>query len=215
MRTRPSQSAAFLLVALTATACATDSYIESGHATTAVNELHPPATPALVLVQAQFYANGRRLPAGDSVVMAEVIKDLAASRMMRPVASSGRKTGVLKIDVNNRYDAGQATIAGLLNGLSLQGVRTTTRDNYDITMDYDGPSGVRRMGSYSHAILSTEGGGPPPANGRPVAVNDAFQVVIWQTVLDFLGDMQAVGNDNTSILFVSHDRKQENLLSQQ
>jgi hypothetical protein len=207
MRTPLKQAAAILVLALSTTACLPVSYIESGHSATGVSELRRPATPTPVFVKVQFYANGERQPDGDSMVKAEVVKDLIASKVLRPVAST-RKAAILRIDVDNRYKVGQATGAGLLDGLTFGLAKAETRDDYHIAVDYRDPSGRRRMGSYTHAIVSASTIAKRPKNARPLDdVNDAFQVVIWQTVLDFLGDLQAVGNSGMSIMFVPHEQK--------
>jgi hypothetical protein len=200
--------ASILLLALAATGCSelSYSYIESGHSVTGLGELHRPARPAVVVVNAQFYSNGKRQPDGDAAVKEEVDKDLLASGVLRPVEPSRRKAAVLKIDVDNRYDTGQAAKGGLMSGLSFGLVKATTRDDYHITLDYRDPYGLRRMGSYTHAIVTKAGGGKPPEKGRPLDPRDAFTVVIWQTMLDFLGDMQAVGNSK-SVMFVTRERR--------
>jgi hypothetical protein len=153
-------------------------------------------------VRAHFLENGKRRPQLDSSLAAYVARTLAASGVLYP-ASTGHVKAVLEITMDDRYNAGAARGGGLLSGITFGRSWHTARDDYNIAITYRGGNGVRRTGYYRHAIVTLSGRGPPQGRGRPLKPEEAVAVVINQTVMNFLGDMQAVKDNAAPVLFVT------------
>jgi hypothetical protein len=203
MHMRRPHSAAVCLLALCVAGCAPyrAAFVESGHSTVGVSDLQKPPEPLPVRVRVQFLANGEHKPNADGLVMKDVDDALAASGVLvRVQGDTG--IGVLEVTVDDRYDNSSSTAHGFINGLTFGEVTRTTRDDYVVTLNFRNTAGLTRAGHYTHAIITEAGKGPPPDRGRAMTPEQAFSVVISQSLLAFLGDLQAVDGNEQSILFM-------------
>jgi hypothetical protein len=126
---------------------------------------------------------------------------LRASHILWPSDSAGATLTVVLDDI---YDPGQARSGGFMAGFSEGLVGFHIDDNYIFTITFKDAGGQPRTGRYEHAIETVVGKQKPDSKWRPFdSPNEAFAVVVKQAMLDFLGDLQTVGDTDEAVIFVA------------
>jgi hypothetical protein len=177
------------------------SYVEEGHAAAGYRDLQPQDAPLPVRLSVKFLHNGVPYPPADGELYNEVSRVLRDSGVM--ISARGDVHAALEVVVDDRYDENVARKRGLLTGLSEGGIASQVRDDYEFTLSFTQEGGAPRIGHYRHAIISVAGNQPPPTRGaRALDPQDAFAVVVRQTVLDFLADVQGLGDSRMPVIMV-------------
>lgn len=177
------------------------SYVEEGHAAAGYHDLKRLDPPLPVVLSVQFLHNGKHYPPADRDLYNEVSRVLRESGVM--ISARGDVHATLQVVVDDRYDETLARQRGLLTGLSEGQYASQVRDDYDFTLTFTRAGGEPRIGHYRHAIITVAGRQPPPTHsGRALDPQDAFAVVVRQTVLDFLADVQDLGSTGTPVIMV-------------
>jgi hypothetical protein len=189
-----------LFCALAASGCVTtDAYVEGGHDKADFSDLRPRNPPTPVLVVADFRVNGESQPNINQTVFNEVVRVLQNSKVLKPV--SGDPGLTLTVLVDDSVDLDQARHQGLITGLSEGLIGNSVRDEYRFTYSLQAPDAKPQTGLYRHAMITVTGTAPPPGAGKPHSASDAFAIILQQSVLEFLADLQTV-EGTTPVLFV-------------
>jgi hypothetical protein len=174
-------------------------YAYEGHSHTDFHDLTPrdPATPVHIVADLRF--NGNPHPEGNPELSEEVARVLRASHVLTPVESA---PATLTVVLDDAFDAGDASSSGWATGLTLGLIGLHVKDSYTFTVTFKDADGQPRIGHYVHA-METVHKDQPQSKWRPFdSPEEAFAVVVKQAMLDFLADLQAVGNVNEPITFV-------------
>jgi hypothetical protein len=187
--------------ALAASGCvSTNAYVENGHDKADFRELQPrnPPTPVRVLVE--FQVNGAPRPAVDQAVSNEVVRVLQHTRVLLPV--SGDPGVTLKVVVNDVADLDALRKQGLVTGLTEGLSGTIARDEYHFTYTLQASDGSKppQTGLYRHAMITVSGRAVPPSYGQPHPSDVAFSIIVKQSVLEFLSDIEGVNEDEPVML---------------
>ena len=180
-----------LLLALCSSGCAgTGSvYVEDGHDSADYSDIEPRDPPMPVHVDCQFLRNGEPHPEVNGVLCSEVVRVLQNTRTLAP---AGRGTAAtLKVTVDDRADISRAFNGGLITGLTQGLIGVETRDDYHFTYSLLKVQSKPQTGLYRHAMITVAGNVPTPSSGRPLTADDAFTVIVKQSVLAFLADVQS------------------------
>ncbi len=183
------------LFALTASGCvSTNAYVEVGHDKSDFRELQPRNPPTPVRVTAEFQVNGEPRPAVNQAVYNEVVRVLQRTRMLQPV--SGDPGLTLKVIVDDTADLDQVSHQGLITGLTEGLSGSIARDDYHFTYVLQSSRGKKpQTGLYKHAMITVSGRAAPPSYGQPHSIEDAFSLIVKQSVLEFLSDVQSINGD--------------------
>jgi len=188
------------LFALAASGCvSTNAYVEVGHDKTDFRELQPRNPPTPVRVTAEFQVNGEPRPAVNQAVYNEVVRVLQRTRMLQPV--SGDPGLTLKVIVDDTSDLDQIRHQGLVTGLTEGLSGSIARDEYHFTYVLSSGGKKPQTGLYKHAMITVSGHAAPPSYGQPHSIEDAFSLIVKQSVLEFLSDMQSIEGDEP-VMFI-------------
>ena len=100
----------------------------------------------------------------------------------------------LTITLNNVGDIGSAAAKGFVTGLTLGLVGSGVTDGYVMTAIYIPNTDKKEFkGTYNHAIYSTIGLKGGPENLEALPLMEAFDRVLEDMLLNFLGDLQDQG----------------------
>ncbi len=165
------------------------SYVDPTFRNATYLSLKPPANPTPISVQIEFQRNGKRLKKVEPTVRKKVIEVLAVSRMFSEATDSnpGAKLSVI---LNNVGDMGAAAGKGFGTGLTLGIVGSRVVDGYEMSVSYTSPSGTEINKQYNHAIHSTIGAHSTLENMEPLPLQQAFDQVVEDMLLNFLKDLQ-------------------------
>jgi hypothetical protein len=197
------------LLALCSAGCVSvNSYVENGHNLADFRELHGNGQPQPVRVVVDFKTNGKSRPVLDQRVANIVIQVLSRTNVLMPV--SGNPDTILKVVVDDRYDADQARGEGMETGMTFGAAGVLTRDDYHFFISLQGPDGKPRVGSYRHAMITVAGRAAktPPSYGQPLSADAAFDVIVKQSILEFLANVQQSGD--APVMFVPDSDQLDN-----
>ena len=196
-----------LLVALVASGCvSTNAYVENGHDKADFRELKPRTPPTPVKVTAEFRVNGEPRPEVNQAVFNEIVRVLQRTQVLQPV--SGNPGASLHVIVDDTVDLDAARHNGLVNGLTEGMTGSITKDEYHFTYTMQ-TTGVEKpqTGLYRHAMITVSGRAVPPSYGQPHSLDEAFSIIVKQSVLEFLSDLQSMGDEPVMILPETSDEK--------
>lgn len=152
------------------------------------SELSIPSQPVLVKVDANFQRNSQPLPAASPLLQAAIEHALKETRILVPYKDA---ENTLQVTGNNIADPGQAFAKGFGTGLTLGLIGSRTEDFYDFSCSYINNGKLVSQEHYKHAILGTVGNKSAPVGAiRQPGLNEAFQAVVTDVVVNCLGDLQ-------------------------
>jgi hypothetical protein len=190
---------AVCVIALALSGCVgTKAYIESGHDKADYRELQPRNPPTQVKVVADFRVNGQPRPIVNNAVLTEVVHVLQRTNVLRPVSGTPKYT--LTVTVDDLADLDTISTSALITGLTEGLTGTVSRDDYRFSYSMTGGSGPPLTGLYHHAMITVAGRAAPPSYGQPHNMNEAFSIIVKQSVLEYLHDIQGIDPDNPVML---------------
>lgn len=190
---------AVCLFALALTGCVTPkAYVENGHDKADYRELFPRNPPTQVQVVAEFRINGQPHPEVNTAVFNEVVKVLQQTRVLQPV--NGDPGLTLHVTVDDIADLDAASSSGWSSGLTEGLSGNLTRDDYHFKYSLQGHSGLPQTGLYHHAMITVTGRAVPPSYGQAHTTNQAFAIIVKQSVLEYLHDFQGIKPDAAVML---------------
>jgi len=192
--------AGVLFFALAAAGCVSNNvYVENGHDKADYRDLRPRDPPTPVFVVADFRVNGQPHPEVNLQVFSEIVRVLQRTRVLKPVSSDPGMT--LRVVVDNIVDLKQAGSDAFMTGLTEGLVGSMVKDQYRFTYTLQKGGGKPQTGLYQHALITVSGRDAPVSYGQPHSIDDAFALVVKQSVLEFLSDIQSVNGDEP-VMFV-------------
>jgi len=189
------------LFALAASGCvSTNAYVENGHDKADFRELKPRTPPTPVHVVAEFRVNGASRPGVDPAVFNEVVRVLQHTRVLQPVSGDAGMT--LKVIVDDIANLDELRKQGLMTGLTEGLSGNIARDDYHFTYTLQASDGSKppQTGLYRHAMITVSGRAVPPSYGQPHGLDEAFSIIVKQSVLEFLSDIESVDGDEPVML---------------
>ena len=167
------------------------SYVDPTFGKTTYNDIQSVEKKYDSLITVEFQRNGKKFDAAISEVKKHVDKTLRATGVINPTSNNSDIT--IKVIVNNVADLSDAAAKGFGTGLTFGAIGTTVTDYYEITVEYTDSEGSL-IKSYKHALHTTIGNEKAPfENVNPTTLAEAFGIVVEQTLLNFVGDMQKSG----------------------
>ena len=202
------QRIACCALTLAAGGCVTvHSYVETGHDAADFRDLHPRNPPTPVQLKVSFSVNGSpdQNAQANTVLFNEVVRTLRRTGVLVPVQDP--TAPMLQVEVDDQYDKGIASHNGWISGLSLGSSGSTTRDEYhfNFTLLPHEAGGKPRTALYTHAMITLVGNAPPPGYGQPQDMDQAFAVIVKQSVLEFLHDMEGT-DGGEPVMIVPEDK---------
>lgn len=197
---------AICLIALVLGGCVSPkAYVENGHDKADYRELLPRNPPTQVQVVVDFRVNGQPHPEVNHAVFNAVVKVLQQTRVLQPVDGDPGLT--LHVTVDDIADLDAATSGGWMSGLTEGLAGNLTRDDYHFNYSLQGRSGLPQTGLYRHAMITVTGRAVPPSYGQPHSGNEAFAIIVKQSVLEYLHDFQSI-NPETPVMLVPDNGEQ-------
>jgi hypothetical protein len=162
------------------------SYVEDGYADGALPS--EAAAPLLRLrLETMFLVNGVPAPSANEVLAHQAAAILRHQGVVIDEAGTG-DAPLLRIVVNDRYDAKAADHDGFTQGLTLGLAGEGVEDRYDFAVSLADGTQVLHRGSY-HPTMATTGVTPVPASyGKPYTSNQAFYLILKATVRSFMAE---------------------------
>jgi hypothetical protein len=198
---KKSRSLAVCLFALAASGCVSvQSYVETGHDKADFRELIPRNPPTPVQVVVDFRVNGQPHPDVNTAVFSEVVRVLQRTRVLQPV--SGDPGLTLHVLVNDVSDVDSDKTSSWWTGFTFGQIGNTTRDDYHFNYTLqDSKGGKPQTGLYQHAMITVVGRAAPPSYGQPHSMDEAFFIIVKQSVLEYLHDFQGI-DPSTPVMLV-------------
>lgn len=197
---KASRLLAVCCMALAVCACVPPrSYVENGHDKADFRELAPRDPPTQVRVEADFRINGQPHPEVNAAVFNEVVRVLQQTRVLWPV--QGDPGLVLRVTVDDVTDLEEDKSSGWISGMTFGASGHVTRDDYHFNYSLVGPSGKPQTGLYQHAMITVVGRAVPPSYGQAHSINEAFAIIVKQSVLEYLHDFQNI-DPGTPVMLV-------------
>jgi hypothetical protein len=154
-----------------------------------------------VALEVMFLRNGQPAPANNAMLQQAVTRVFSRSGVVQAVSGT-QAQGVLQVRADNRFSVTNALGAGLVTGVTYGAQQTTVTDHYEFLLTYTSRAGGERLGRYRHAIQTIVARSPRQRGARLLSMEDAFADAVEDVLLAFLGDLLAVEESPTSIIFV-------------
>ncbi len=156
------------------------------------SDLKRPRLPRRVVLDVVFQRNEEHKPDVDPVVMKKVGRVLRDSGCFLPVAKDiDKRADRLMIVLDDVTNPGSDALTGIGTGVTFGLVGSEVTNGFVFTVTYEKAGSERDVKVYRHAIHTTVGNRSPPAGMVPMTPSEAFERVIEDLVLDWLGDLQA------------------------
>ena len=181
-----------LVVSLASTGCiSAKSYIDPQLPKVGYADLLRRSEPRPLHVNVEFQRNGTPHSGATSMTLDRVVRVLEASKLFSVVGlkdEDGRDR--IQVVLNNVADIGDAVAKGVGTGLTFGAAGSMVTDGYVFTATYRpvGKDPVQKV--YRHALHTTIGNASGPAGLTPMTVQEAFDTVVQDLVLNFLLDLQ-------------------------
>lgn len=175
---------ATLLAPLLLSACAeTHAYLGAEYERSLAQAPPAAARPVPVRVVTEFRVNEESSEGANKVLRREVKRVLEDSGVYQPAESAEL---VLRVTVDDRADIAEAHKSGFLSGLTLGHSDGGTEDRYDFALSLESPRGLVRSERYQPVLTTTSLRQVPASYGPPHSAEDAFNIIVRNTVLRFI-----------------------------
>jgi hypothetical protein len=157
-----------------------------GHA-----DLQARRDPQPIHVTVEFQRQGKAHERATGQVQGQVAKILQASKLFSAVeAGNAGDVDRLQIVMNNIGDVGDAVGKGVKTGLTFGAAGSTVSDHYTFTATFTarGKPPVQKV--YYHALHSTIGNAEGPKGLTPMKVQEAFDKLLEELMLNLILDLQ-------------------------
>ncbi len=183
MTNRILRRAALLAPLLLGACVETHAYLGAGYESNLASPPRPMSQPLPIRVVTEFRTNDELSPSATRVLAREVKRVLEDSGAYRTAADADL---VLRVSVDDRADLHQASHEGFMTGLTAGRSGAATEDRYDFVVTLEGPRGVVHSGRYQSVLTTTGLGRVPASYGQPRSAEDAFNLIVRDTVNRFL-----------------------------
>lgn len=168
------------------------SYVDTLYHKADYEDIQRLAKPLPVKVEVHFQRNGQPLPAADNVLRGNVERELRASGVFTPTAEANTPS-TISVTGNNIADLKAARSKGFKAGFTFGAAGSMVDDNYEFLCVYNDGSGEDHKFTYPHAIHTAVGRKKPQTTLKPTTVDDAFNHVVQDVILNFIKDIQDAG----------------------
>lgn len=183
MTNRILRRAALLAPLLLGACVETHAYLGAGYEGSLAPPPRPLSQPLPVRVVTEFRTNEEASPGAAGVLAREVKRVLEDSGVYRPAADADL---VLRVSVDDRADLHQARHAGFMTGFTVGRSGEATEDRYDFALALEGPRGLVHSARYQRVLTTTALRQVPASYGQPRTAEDAFDIIVRDTVNRFL-----------------------------
>lgn len=189
------QSGLLFAIAFVCVGCISPkSYVDPKLPKVSYESISPRATPATLVLKANFQRNGENKPKLDSLVQNKAALVLRASRQFSTVQSEpAAGADTLLLTVNNVADMAAAVGKGFGTGLTFGLAGSLVTDGYEIKAVYMPNGGKEITKTYTHAIHTTIGNKKGPEGLQSMTPTEAFDRVVEEVVLKFVSDLKTDG----------------------
>lgn len=157
-------------------------------------DLKRPHLPRRVVLDVVFRRNEEHKPDVDPVVMKKVGRVLRDSGCFLPVVKDiDKRADRLSMVLDEGTNPGSDALTGIGTGVTFGLVGSEVTSGFVLRVTYERAGSERVVRAYRHAIHTTVGNRTPPAGMVPMTPGEAFERVIEDLVLDWLGEWQAAG----------------------
>ena len=166
-------------------------YVDPALAKRLYSDLHPKRELRPLYVVVEFQTFDKTNPHGTSIAQEKVSKILHASKLFSTVAyATTQLMDRLNIVINNHADIGEAVAKGVGTGLTLGLIGSTVTDHYSLTATFQalGKEPIQKV--YRHALHSTIGITSGPEGLTSLPLEEAFEAIIQDLILNLLYDLQ-------------------------
>ena len=185
MLSRILRRAALLAPLLLGACVETHAYLGADYERNLAPPPRPAAQPVPVRIVAEFRVNGELSPGASQVLARETRRVLGDSGAWQPAADAGL---LLRISVDDRADLHQAAHEGFMTGLSAGHSGEATEDRYELALSLEGARGVVHSGRYPALLTTTALRRVPASYGQPRTAEDAFDIIVRNTLNRFLAE---------------------------
>lgn len=193
MKTHLRLQVSLLIVAISSiVGCASPkSFVDPTYGRATYADITRRAEPYKWRIVVECQRNGAHVPEVDGELMGDVERVVRASGIAIP--SPEGSSGQLKVVVNDIAATESAGWKGFVTGLTFGLVGSTAIDYYEMEaeLSMNGKS-IKRSG-YKHAIHTTVGNASGPQGVEAMSLSEAFSGVLEQMLLNFLKDLQQIG----------------------
>ena len=169
----------------------TSMYVDPQYRSATYKDIQYADQPTAVSLSAEFQVNGSHWPSQDKELCRRVARMLKATKVFEPAATTNVPTvGKLEIILNDTGNLSAAVGKGFVTGLTFFVVGSQVEDHYIMTARYTPAEGKPFTGDYHYSLRSTIGIHSKPAGMERISLSEAGDVVIQDTLLNFLRDWQ-------------------------
>jgi hypothetical protein len=144
-----------------------------------------------VFLRVEFQANGKANAKASSLALARVTRVLESSKLFSSVAAAAAADlDQMNILIDNVGDRSEAAAKGVGTGLTLGLAGSMVTDGYVFTGTYQAAGKTAVTKIYKHAMHSTIGNAKGPEGLTAMTVQQAFDKIVEELVLNFLLDLQ-------------------------
>ncbi len=166
-------------------------YVDPQYRSATYKDIQYTNNPPLVELSVEFQFNGTHWKSQDTDLRQHLVRFLAASKVFEAAANTNIPTvGTLQITLNDTGNVGAAAGKGFVTGLTYGIIGSEVEDHYIMTAIYKPANGTAFTGKYQYSIHSTIGIHATPKGLEPISPSEAENVVIEDTMLNFLRDWQ-------------------------
>ena len=183
MTNRILRRAALLAPLLLGACVETHAYLGAGYERNLAPAPRPVSQPLPVRVVTEFRTNEEPSPGAAEVLAREVKRALEDSGVYRPAADADL---VLRVSVDDRADLHQASHEGFMSGLTIGRSGEATEDRSDFALALEGARGLVHSARYQPVLTTTALRDVPASYGQPRTTEDAFNIIVRDTVNRFL-----------------------------
>lgn len=174
------------------TGCVVKAYVDPTLPKVAYSDIAPKINRRPLHLSAEFLTHGKPNPRATELAFEKIQKVLLASQLFSTVSTGRRETSVdyLAVVMHNIGDTAKAGRQGAITGLTFGLAGSLVTDEYVFTATYVpvGKEPVKR--EYRHAIHTTVGAKDGPPGLQPMSLDEAFDKLIENLVLNLLQDLR-------------------------
>jgi hypothetical protein len=177
------------VVCLALSGCASvRSYVDPASGGATYQDVRQPAQPYKLKITSQLMRDGKEVKDGSKHLQQRVERIVQESKLAVPVTEG--EAGELRIVLTNTADTGEAARIGFAAGFTLGLAGGMVTDYYEMDGELRLGDRTFRKQGYKHALHTTIGNKEGPPGVAPLKLQDAYDKVLEQLILNLLIDAQ-------------------------
>jgi hypothetical protein len=180
------------ILCLALSGCASvKSYVDPASGSPTYQDVRQPAQPYKLKITSQLVRDGKEVRSASKHLQPRVEHIVQKSGIAVPVTEG--EAGELHIVLTNMADTRQAAQIGFAAGITLGLAGGMVTDHYEMDGELRLHDRTFRKQGYKHALHTTIGNKEGPAGVAPLKLEDAFDKVLEELILNLLIDAQKEG----------------------